>query len=518
MAGGDSTKAHCKLCKKSFLVNSSGVAQVKSHARSELHQREEKSFANQAVFSNNGKLSCKFSLTKEEEVVKAETLHTLHFVDKNYSYSSSTQMSELYRIMFPDSAIAKSFTGGATKISYLVKHGLTPYFEERLKNNISGVPFTFKFDETTTKQVKKQYDGYLCYWSNSSEQVENRYLGSLFVGHCTAADLVDHYLEFKQRWHLENHLLLHIGMDGPSVNQLFEKNLRQNFIENSNSEFLQLGTCSLHPVHTAFKKGISELDFPFESFFHDLSFYFHLSSARREDYKSIEKITEVTAVYVKKHGPTRWLSMKPVGTRVLEQIDNLREYFLNFLPKSKGFKKCERYERIVKNLKEPDLEAHLGFMLFLSQDFESFLREFQFDIPMIHMLWPKMAELIRKLMNKFVSKRLMYPDEKPVSNENIFCIDVSRKSSCKKASLIDIGTKAKLLFSGNLIPAENEEQFRKNCLKCFKVSVEYLLSHLPHNNKLIQYAQYLHPQKRNLKGSTNGISNAALYITQVCYF
>ena len=109
VAGGDSTKAHCKLCKKSFLVNSSGVAQVKSHARSELHQREEKSFANQAVFSNNGKLSCKFSLTKEEEVVKAETLHTLHFVDKNYSYSSSTQMSELYRIMFPDSAICKIF-------------------------------------------------------------------------------------------------------------------------------------------------------------------------------------------------------------------------------------------------------------------------------------------------------------------------------------------------------------------------------------------------------------------------
>ena len=100
-----------------------------------------------------------------------------------------------------------------------------------------------------------------------------------------------------------------------------------------------------------------------------------------------------------------------------------------------------------------------------------------------------MAELIRKLMNKFVSKRLMYPDEKPVSNENIFCIDVSQKSSCKKASLIDIGTKAKLLFSGNLIPAENEEQFRKNCLKCFKVSVEYFLSHLLHKKKLIQYAQ-----------------------------
>ena len=116
--------------------------------------RKKKSrFANQAFYSNNGKLSCKISLAKEEEVVKA-TLQTLHFVDKNYSYSSSSQMSELYRIIFPDSAIAKSFTGRATKISYLVKHGLPPYFEERLKINIFGVPSTFKFDETTTKQVK----------------------------------------------------------------------------------------------------------------------------------------------------------------------------------------------------------------------------------------------------------------------------------------------------------------------------------------------------------------------------
>ena len=37
-------------------------------------------------------------------------------------------------------------------------------------------------------------------------------------------------------------------------------------------------------------------------------------------------------------------------------------------------------------------------------------------------------------------------------------------------------------------------EFRKNCLKCFKVSVEYLLSYLLHNNKIIQYTQYLHPQ------------------------
>ena len=121
-------------------------------------------------------------------------------------------------------------------------------------------------------------------------------------------------------------------MDGPKVNLSFETKLKEEF-NLENSEFLQLEICSLHPVHTAFKNGLQKLDFPYERFFHDLSFFFHLSSARRKDYKSFEEIAHVTAHYVKKHGPTRWLSMKQVGVRLLEQIENLSEYFLSFLPK-----------------------------------------------------------------------------------------------------------------------------------------------------------------------------------------
>ena len=55
-------------------------------------------------------------------------------------------------------------------------------------------------------------------------------------------------------------------------------------LNNSQTEFLQLGLCSLHMIHSAFKYGLQELDFPFDSFFLDLSFLCHLSSARRKDY------------------------------------------------------------------------------------------------------------------------------------------------------------------------------------------------------------------------------------------
>ena len=55
--------------------------------------------------------------------------------------------------------------------------------------------------------------------------------------------------------------------------------------------------------------------------------------------KVLKKLGMFTAHYVKKHGPTRWLSMKQVRVRVLEQLENLFEYFLSFLSKQKELRK-----------------------------------------------------------------------------------------------------------------------------------------------------------------------------------
>ena len=46
----------------------------------------------------------------------------------------------------------------ATKVMYLMKHGIAVYAKNDLNNGIDGRPFTFHFDESTNQQVKKQYD------------------------------------------------------------------------------------------------------------------------------------------------------------------------------------------------------------------------------------------------------------------------------------------------------------------------------------------------------------------------
>ena len=169
---------------------------MKSHAKGVTHQDKERvrrGKTNQRVFvisSESEELTLSTSktnlvLTHEDKVIKAETIQALDFIQSNYSFASAANDSEKFRIMFPDSEIAKSYSQGETKVKYVIQFGIAPYIKQLILDDIKGKPFSFLFDETTTQQVKKQFDAYLQYWS-SENQISNIYAGSCFVGHCNS--------------------------------------------------------------------------------------------------------------------------------------------------------------------------------------------------------------------------------------------------------------------------------------------------------------------------------------------
>ena len=82
---------------------------------------------------------------------------------------------------------------------------------------------------------------------------------------------------------------------------------------------------------------------------------------------------------------------------------------------------------------------------------------------MIYMLWVKIVFLIKSMMSNFIARKQLFTKDDPKSDDDILKIDPLDKKVCKKASLIDVGTKAKVLFSGNLVEDEHEEKFRKEC-------------------------------------------------------
>ena len=338
--------------------------------------------------------------------------------------------------MFPDSDIVKSYAQEKTKTEYLIKFGIAPYVREKLMNELIGDPYTFKFDETTTSQVKKQYDAYLQFWNFNQKEVVNAYIGSLFVGHCTADNLVDHFTHFMKELKLDPHLFLSLGMDGPNVNLSFKKKVRNHLEFYFNTNFLNIGTCSLHPAHTAYRKGLECLSFDADGFFCDLHFFFKLSSARREDYRALQEVTNAIAQFMLRHISSRWLTIKDVAVRDLEQYPNLREYFLRALPKQKGFKqlqKTDRYQRITKLLKDPLTQFYIAFCAFSANEFHDFLVPFQSNEPKIHLLFPSICKLVSSIMMKYMKKRVLSDDH----CENVKLCETDKQNQ-KGLNLIDV--------------------------------------------------------------------------------
>ena len=547
----DKTSAFCGICVKSFKFDNSGISQIKSHAKSHeskkqsvlnwQNQRKFESSANGiAALSSAPKNS--ITLSEKDQVLRAEILQALHMVNKNISFASAADDNERFRIMFPDSAIAKAYRQADSKVQYVVKYGIALDVKKNLIEDAKETPYSFLFDETTNSQVKKQYDAYIVYFSKRSNRITHSYCGSLFIGHCNADDLVDHYFEFVKQLQLDSNFLLHLGMDGPNVNLSFEKKLAAK-LQEINTSFLKIGSCSLHPVHGAFEKGVKAFyvgvvpltekekaamaadkektikpkTFDMDDFFQDIHFFFKLSSARREDYASLSEVTGVVAWYAMRHAETRWVSMKYVAVRVLEQWANLEEYFLKYLPKQSNFKKdianTQRYNRLKTAFKDPTMPAYVGFIIFVGQDFENFLIPFQGKEPMIHHLYPAMTSLLYEVMRKFIKTSKLNADD---LSQNI-TIDVNKDKNLKSLKHIDVGCKAKTMFSKNsfLITDQEQEKFRSKCLKFYQVAVEKLQLKLPLDIPFLKDIQYINPVKRLHAGATSAISNVALKVVGV---
>ena len=123
--------------------------------------------------------------------------------------------------MFPDSLIAQSYFQSETKVKHNLQFGIA-LCKKKLIYNVKNCPFTFKFDETTTGQFNKQYDGH------------------------------------KGKMKLS---ILHLGMGSPNMNKCFKEMFFSDLEGELDKSFLKLGTCSLHPVHSAFRKGAKMLSF-----------------------------------------------------------------------------------------------------------------------------------------------------------------------------------------------------------------------------------------------------------------
>ena len=84
---------------------------------------------------------------------------TLDCAQSNYSCASANNDNKKIKQMFSDSKIAQSYKTGRDQMC-VIQFRIVPFVKEQVIIDFKLQPFSFKFDKTTTSQVKKQ-NGYV---------------------------------------------------------------------------------------------------------------------------------------------------------------------------------------------------------------------------------------------------------------------------------------------------------------------------------------------------------------------
>ncbi|XP_072564979.1 uncharacterized protein [Paramormyrops kingsleyae] len=417
--------------------------------------------------------------------LRAEVLWCLHTITKHQSYTANEAVGDVFRTMFPDSEIARTFKCGKDKTAYIARFGLAPYITKLLVADVNKEMFVLMFDESLNETSKsKQLDLHVRFWGQ--DRVQSRYLGSQFMGHGTAQDLLHHFKECALQLDLKN--LLSVSMDGPNVNWRFLDLLQQEHHEQfGGTQLIVVGSCGLHTLHNACKRGFSI--WHMEKVLRALHILFHNAPARREDFTALTKCTKFPLPFC----GHRWLENLPVVERALEVWPSVTMYMDAVRRKKIPNPGTASYDTLEAAEKDPLILAKLHFYMAITRTFSPFLTFYQTDVPVIPFFAKDLAELLKSMLRRFVKKEVL----KDISPLQLVRLDVSDNQSWVNPKEVNIGLGAESLLKelqkqkkiGELTVLE----FRKDCLKMMSTIIQKVQEKSPLKYPVVRQVACLDP-------------------------
>ena len=437
--------------------------------------------------------------TLKQMTTKAEIIATLQYTDQNTPFASADNLGPCYQQQFPDSQIAKNVAIGHGKMSYVVGHGLGPYFAKLNVNNLvaGNSFFTLHFDETVTAQKRKQMDLLVRFWSEIHNEVKVKYLTSIMFGHAKAADVVTEIMQALENLSLPFKLMLSLGMDGPNVNKSILAKMNQLKKEKGYPELVQSPrSCLIHVCHNSFQAGLKKYGSDAEELCLNLYYFISKSPARREDLLVIEEALGLDELVLLRHVQSRWLSLVPALQRVISMKAALVKLFVDELPKNdKNITKNDKYWTIRNALESKEVEIQMEFLISIKPIFDEFLTKFQKEEPMIHLLYPNCEKLLKLTIGRLM-KNKVYKDKRGEDLKKINVEKVEMQLTSDQFKQMQ-GHKVVTLMEST----DTDDNLNKRALlgmvSFYKAVIKYLQDNLPLDNGLLKALTCLNPREQN---------------------
>lgn len=307
---GSSTHVLCTICASQLNCEFKGFQAITQHSESVKHKESVNTHLSQrqlainienksddAANGVNRQISTEVTeiggdqrrnllqlIDNRNAATKAEIIWTMKNVSSNYSGKSCDDLGKTFKNMFPNEPACKDFTLASSKWSYIVSDCVGPHFRDIFLNDVRNT-----FDETTNDASQKELQTSIRYYSENQKRI-SAHLETFFIENGKAETIVKYLFLSLSNAKLPIERLLTLSRDGPNVNKTIFRLTKEEFRKRTGKNLIDIGSCDIHIIHTAFKKGLDIYGNNIADLSINLHYYFDGEPLRSEEYRGVQTL------------------------------------------------------------------------------------------------------------------------------------------------------------------------------------------------------------------------------------
>lgn len=306
--------AWCNICKSPVKVEGMGKSAVSQHARTKGHRKlivpnddEEERIPIEAENTHHEETDDNIN----DSCTKAEILWTLLCAEHDLPFLVNDHSTNMFKRMFPDSAIAGGYKCGRSKMSYTIRHGTYKTFISQLNEKLKDTVFSLQIDESNKMYGTKFFIMLVKFYDSNLGKIVNRFWECKVVNKGDADSLVKCITNSFNEHDVPFGNLIQIMSDSPNVMRGDYKGVITQITKKYAPHLVDLGGCSLHYVSNAVKNATHKLykAEEVEEFLQDTSSFFSFHVEFAEEFSELQEELEIPKHRLVKYCQVRFLSI-----------------------------------------------------------------------------------------------------------------------------------------------------------------------------------------------------------------
>lgn len=309
----------CTQCRSEFSISHGGRSSIKDHLSTKKHKTAVESVASTSSITTFFK-----DPNKDDLITAKEATFAFHSVVHNISFNTSDCNSKLLSKFFEP-----KFSLGRTKCQTIVQNVITPYWKEKLQEDLNETNFVTITIDASNKGDLQMIPVMVRYFL-PHKGVQVKMLDFQSVPGEKSEILTNQIFDIISKYKISDKI---IGFCADNCNTNFggvarrgKNNVYFRLKELLKRNIIGIG-CVAHIIHNCIQNAVDILPFDIEVLVVKIYKYFYIYTVRVTELKEFCQFANVEYQRVLKHGNTRFLSLLPAIKRIIAIFEGLKSYF-----------------------------------------------------------------------------------------------------------------------------------------------------------------------------------------------